>query len=524
MAHLSELLAAYQRRDPAARGKLEIFLLYPGVHAILYHRLAHWLWIRRWRFLARCISQWCRLWTGIEIHPGAVIGRRFVIDHGMGIVIGETARIGDDCLLYQGVTLGGTGKEQGKRHPTIGNNVLIGAGAKVLGPFTVGDNARIAAGAVVLGEVPSGATAVGVPARIVKADNPVNHTDAVDQIHVMNPVTDELKELSQRIKMLENKMIHSMEEINMSKIYTSADQLIGGTPLLELTHIEKELGLEAKLVAKLEYFNPAGSVKDRIAKAMIDDAEAKGLLKPDSVIIEPTSGNTGIGLASVAAARGYRIIIVMPETMSVERRQLMKAYGAELVLTEGAKGMKGAIAKAEELAKETPNSFIPGQFVNPANPTAHYAATGPEIWVDTEGKVDYFVAGVGTGGTVSGVGKFLKEKSPAVKVVAVEPKDSPVLSEGHAGSHKIQGIGAGFVPDTLDTKIYDEVIPVANEDAFALGKLVGKKEGVLVGISSGAALWAAVEIAKRPEAKGKTIVVLLPDTGDRYLSTPLFAD
>lgn len=310
----------------------------------------------------------------------------------------------------------------------------------------------------------------------------------------------------------------------MSKIYTAADQLIGRTPLLELTNIEKELSLEARIVAKLEYFNPAGSVKDRIAKAMIDDAEAKALLKPGSVIIEPTSGNTGIGLASVAAARGYRIIIVMPETMSVERRQLMKAYGAELVLTEGAKGMKGAIAKADELAAETPDSFIPGQFVNPANPAAHYAATGPEIWADTEGAVDYFVAGVGTGGTVSGVGKFLKEKNPNVKVIAVEPKDSPVLSEGRSGAHKIQGIGAGFVPDTLDTSVYDEIIPVANEDAFALGKLTGRKAGVLVGISSGAALWAAVEIAKRPEAKGKTIVALFPDTGDRYLSTPLFAE
>jgi len=310
----------------------------------------------------------------------------------------------------------------------------------------------------------------------------------------------------------------------MSKIYTSADQLIGHTPLLELTHMEEELGLDAKILAKLEYFNPAGSVKDRVAKAMIDDAEEKGLLKPGSVIIEPTSGNTGIGLASVAAARGYRAIIVMPETMSVERRQLMKAYGAELVLTEGAKGMKGAIAKAEELAKETPGSFLPGQFVNPANPAAHYAATGPEIWGDTGGKVDYFVAGVGTGGTITGVGKFLKEKNPAVKVAAVEPKDSPVLSGGRAGSHGLQGIGAGFVPDTLDTSVYDEVIPVSSEEAFALGKLVGKKEGVLVGISSGAALWAAAEIAKRPENKGKTIVVLLPDTGDRYLSTPLFAD
>ncbi len=310
----------------------------------------------------------------------------------------------------------------------------------------------------------------------------------------------------------------------MSKIYTAADQLIGRTPLLELTKIEKSLGLGAKIVAKLEYFNPAGSVKDRIAKAMIDDAEAKGVLKPGSVIIEPTSGNTGIGLASVAAARGYRIIIVMPETMSVERRQLMKAYGAELVLTEGAKGMKGAILKANALAEKTPNSFIPGQFVNPANPTIHHDTTGPEIWEDTEGNVDYFVAGVGTGGTVSGVGKFLKEQNPSVKVAAVEPKDSPVLSEGHAGSHKIQGIGAGFVPDTLDTAIYDEVIPVTNEDAFAFGKLIGEKEGILVGISSGAALKAAVEIAKRPQATGKTIVVLFPDTGDRYLSTPLFAE
>ncbi len=310
----------------------------------------------------------------------------------------------------------------------------------------------------------------------------------------------------------------------MSKIYTAADQLIGRTPLLELTKIEKSLGLEAKIVAKLEYFNPAGSVKDRIAKAMIDDAEAKGVLKPGSVIIEPTSGNTGIGLASVAAARGYRIIIVMPETMSVERRQLMKAYGAELVLTEGAKGMKGAILKANALAEKTPNSFIPGQFVNPANPAIHYDTTGPEIWKDTEGAVDYFVAGVGTGGTVSGVGKFLKEQNPSVKVVAVEPKDSPVLSNGHAGSHKIQGIGAGFVPDTLDTAIYDEVIPVTNEDAFAFGKLIGEKEGILVGISSGAALKAAAEIAKRPQAKGKTIVVLFPDTGDRYLSTPLFTE
>ncbi len=310
----------------------------------------------------------------------------------------------------------------------------------------------------------------------------------------------------------------------MSNIYTSADQLIGRTPLLELTHIEKAHDLKAKIVAKLEYFNPAGSVKDRIAKAMIDDAEAKGLLKAGSVIIEPTSGNTGIGLASVAAARGYRIIIVMPETMSVERRQLMKAYGAELVLTEGSKGMKGAIAKADELAKEIPNSFVAGQFVNPANPKAHYETTGPEIWQDTDGKVDFFVAGVGTGGTITGVGKFLKEKNPAVKVVAVEPKTSAVLSTGAAGSHKIQGIGAGFVPDVLDTKIYDEIIPVDNDDAFAVGKEIGHREGVLVGISSGAALWAAIELAKRPENDGKTIVVLLPDTGDRYLSTPLFAD
>ena len=310
----------------------------------------------------------------------------------------------------------------------------------------------------------------------------------------------------------------------MSKIYTSADQLIGHTPLLELTHIENAENLEAKILAKLEYFNPAGSVKDRIAKAMIDDAEATGKLKPGSVIIEPTSGNTGIGLASVAAARGYRIIIVMPETMSVERRQLMKAYGAELVLTDGSKGMKGAIAKADELAKEIPNSFVPGQFVNPANPDAHKRTTGPEIWEDTDGKVDIFVAGVGTGGTVTGVGEYLKSQNPAVKVVAVEPATSPVLSKGTAGAHKIQGIGAGFVPDVLNTKVYDEVIPVANEDAFTTGKLVGHKEGVLVGISSGAALWAAIQLAKRPENKGKTIVALLPDTGDRYLSTPLFAD
>ena len=310
----------------------------------------------------------------------------------------------------------------------------------------------------------------------------------------------------------------------MSKIYTSADQLIGKTPLLELVHIEEEEGLEARVLAKLEYFNPAGSVKDRIAKAMIDDAEARGLLKPGSVIIEPTSGNTGIGLAAVAAARGYRIIIVMPETMSVERRQLMKAYGAELVLTEGARGMKGAIAKAGELAKEIPGGFIPGQFVNPANPAAHRASTGPEIWEDTEGKVDVFVAGVGTGGTVTGVGAYLKERNPAVKVVAVEPAASPVLSKGTAGSHKIQGIGAGFVPEVLDTGVYDEVIAVENEDAFAAGKLVGRKEGVLVGISSGAAVWAAVQLAKRPENRSKTIVALLPDTGDRYLSTPLFQD
>ena len=310
----------------------------------------------------------------------------------------------------------------------------------------------------------------------------------------------------------------------MSKIFTSADQLIGHTPLMELTNIEKKHGLKAKLLAKLEYFNPAGSVKDRIAKAMIDDAEAKGLLKPGSVIIEPTSGNTGIGLASVAAARGYRIIIVMPETMSVERRQIMKAYGAELVLTEGAKGMKGAIAKAEELSREIPNSFIPGQFVNPANPKAHFETTGPEIFDDTDGKVDIFVAGVGTGGTVTGVGQYLKSRNPSVKVVAVEPKSSAVLSTGVAGPHKIQGIGAGFVPDVLDTKVYDEIIPVTNEDAFAAGKEIGRSEGVLVGISSGAALWAGIDIAKRPENAGKTIVVLLPDTGDRYLSTPLFAD
>ena len=310
----------------------------------------------------------------------------------------------------------------------------------------------------------------------------------------------------------------------MAKIYTSADQLIGRTPLLELTHLEQKYGLKAKLYAKLEYFNPAGSVKDRVAKMMLDDAEKEGKLTKDSVIIEPTSGNTGIGLASVAAARGYRIIIVMPDTMSVERRQLMKAYGAELVLSEGAKGMKGAIAKANELAEEIPNSFIPGQFVNPSNPKAHYETTGPEIWEDTEGKVDYFVAGVGTGGTVTGVGKYLKEKNPAVKVVAVEPATSAVLSTGVAGAHKIQGIGAGFVPEILDTKIYDEIIPVANEDAFALGKKIGTSEGVLVGISSGAAVWAALEVAKRPENEGRNIVVLLPDTGDRYLSTPLFAE
>ena len=310
----------------------------------------------------------------------------------------------------------------------------------------------------------------------------------------------------------------------MSNIHTSADQLIGHTPLLELTHIEKIHNLKAKLAAKLEYFNPAGSVKDRIAKAMIDDAEARGILKPGSVIIEPTSGNTGIGLASVAAARGYRIIIVMPETMSVERRQIMKAYGAELVLTEGAKGMKGAIAKADELAQEIPGAFVAGQFVNPANPKAHYETTGPEIWADTDGKVDFFVAGVGTGGTITGTGKFLKEKNPAVQVVAVEPKSSAVLSTGVAGSHKIQGIGAGFVPDVLDTGIYDEIIAVDNDDAFAVGKEIGQREGVLVGISSGAAVWAAIEVAKRPENTGKTVVVLLPDTGDRYLSTPLFAD
>lgn len=310
----------------------------------------------------------------------------------------------------------------------------------------------------------------------------------------------------------------------MSKIYTSADQLVGKTPLLELTHIEKKYGLKAKVLAKLEYFNPAGSVKDRIARKMLDDAEAAGKLTPDSVIIEPTSGNTGIGLASVAAARGYRIIIVMPETMSVERRQLMKAYGAELVLTEGAKGMKGAIAKADELAKEIPNSFVPGQFVNPSNPKAHYETTGPEIFEDTDGEVDIFVAGVGTGGTITGVGEYLKDKKPGVKIVAVEPETSAVLSTGVAGAHKIQGIGAGFVPDVLDTKVYDEIIPVSNEAAFEAGKLIGKSEGVLVGISSGAAAYAAIELAKRPENEGKTIVVLLPDTGDRYLSTPLFQD
>ena len=310
----------------------------------------------------------------------------------------------------------------------------------------------------------------------------------------------------------------------MSHIYTSADQLIGRTPLLELTHIEKKFGLNARVLAKLEYFNPGGSVKDRVALAMIDDAEARGLLKPGSVIIEPTSGNTGIGLASVAAARGYRIIIVMPETMSVERRQLMKAYGAELVLTEGAKGMTGAIAKAGELAKEIPGSFVPGQFVNPANPKAHFETTGPEIWADTDGQVDYFVAGVGTGGTITGVGRYLKSQNPAVRVVAVEPKSSAVLSTGVAGAHKIQGIGAGFVPEVLDTAVYDEIIAVADEDAFRLGRELGRSEGVLVGISSGAALWAAIELAKRPENAGKTIVALLPDTGDRYLSTPLFAD
>ena len=310
----------------------------------------------------------------------------------------------------------------------------------------------------------------------------------------------------------------------MSKIYNSIDQLIGETPIVELTHIENELGLKAKLLAKVEFFNPSGSVKDRIAKAMIDDAEADGTLKPGSVIIEPTSGNTGIGLASVAAARGYRAIIVMPETMSVERRQLMKAYGAELVLTEGAKGMKGAIAKAEELAKEIPDSFVPSQFTNPSNPKIHYETTGPEIFADTDGEVDIFVAGVGTGGTVSGTGKYLKEKKPGVKVVAVEPASSPVLSKGEAGSHKIQGIGAGFVPETLDTQVYDEIIAVENDDAISSAKLVGKKEGFLVGISSGASLWAGIQLAQRPENEGKTIVVLLPDTGERYLSTPLFQE
>jgi cysteine synthase A len=315
-----------------------------------------------------------------------------------------------------------------------------------------------------------------------------------------------------------------MEEFIMSKIYTSADQLVGKTPLMELTHIEKEYALEAKILAKLEYFNPAGSVKDRIAKSMLDDAERRGILKPDSVIIEPTSGNTGIGLAAIAAAKGYRIIIVMPETMSVERRQLMKAYGAELVLTDGAKGMKGAIAKAEELSQEIPNSFVPGQFVNPANPAVHEATTGPEIWEDTDGNVDIFVAGVGTGGTVTGVGSYLKGKNAEIKVVAVEPAASPVLSKGTPGVHKIQGIGAGFVPEVLNTEIYDEIIPVENEDAFATGKQIGRSEGVLVGISSGAALWAAIQLAKRPENKGKTIVALLPDTGERYLSTPMFVD
>ena len=312
--------------------------------------------------------------------------------------------------------------------------------------------------------------------------------------------------------------------IFMRNIYTSADQLIGKTPLLELTHIEQEENLQAKIIGKLEYFNPAGSVKDRIAKAMIDDAESKGILKPDSVIIEPTSGNTGIGLASVAAAKGYRLMIVMPETMSIERRQLMRAYGAELVLTEGSKGMKGAIAKAEELSKQIPNSFIPGQFVNPANPAIHKATTGPEIWEDTNGEVDIFIAGVGTGGTITGVGEYLKSKNPDIKIIAVEPSGSPVLSQGKPGSHKIQGIGAGFVPEVLDTKIYDEIIPVQDADAFATGKKIGRSEGILVGISSGAAVWAAIQVAKRPENQGKNIVALLPDTGDRYLSTPLFAD
>lgn len=310
----------------------------------------------------------------------------------------------------------------------------------------------------------------------------------------------------------------------MAKIYRSVDELVGNTPLLELKHIEKEFGLQATLLAKLEYFNPAGSVKDRVARAMLDDAEARGVLKPDSVIIEPTSGNTGIGLASIAAARGYRVIIVMPETMSVERRKLMRAYGAELVLTEGAKGMEGAIAKTDELAKEIPNSFIPGQFVNPANVAAHYSTTGPEIYRDTDGKVDFFVAGVGTGGTVTGTGKYLKEKIPGVKVVAVEPASSPVLSRGVAGAHKIQGIGAGFVPDILDTTVYDEIIPIENDDAFETGRIIGRREGVLVGISSGAAVCAAIQVAQRPESAGKTIVVLLPDTGDRYLSTEMFAE
>ncbi len=526
MTRLGELLRAYQARDPAARSQLEILLLYPGVHAILFHRASHWLWEHHFPFLARLNSQLARHLTGIEIHPGAAIGRRLVIDHGMGVVIGETAEIGDDCLIYHGVTLGGTGKDKGKRHPSIGNNVLVACGAKVLGPFRVGDNARVAANSVVLGEVPENATVVGAPARVVSiAGVRANYVKEVDQIGVGDPVQRELQALARRLEALEKEKNEPTERKGwtMSRIYTSADQLIGKTPLLELCKIQKELGLKARVLAKLEYLNPAGSVKDRVAKAMIDDAEARGLLKPGSVLIEPTSGNTGIGLASVAAARGYRVIITMPETMSLERRQLMAAYGAELVLTPGSQGMKGAIAKAEELAKEIPGSFLPGQFVNPANPAAHRTGTGPEIWADTDGQVDIFVAGVGTGGTITGAGQYLKEQNPAVKIVAVEPADSPVLSGGKAGSHKLQGIGAGFIPEVLDTKVYDEVLTVTSEEAYAAGRLLGRREGILAGISSGAALHGAILLAGRPENAGKTIVVLLPDTGDRYLSTEFFA-